>query len=53
MATVFERRVLRLLATTKDILARSKWVVRCGEPDAMLHKASGSDAAPADQIAGR
>jgi hypothetical protein len=35
MTHSFERRVSRALATTKDVMARSQWVVWCFESDQM------------------
>jgi hypothetical protein len=35
MATAFERRVMRALATTTEVVARSQWVIWCFEPETM------------------
>ena len=35
MATAFERRMARALATTTEVVARSQWVIWCFEPEKM------------------
>jgi hypothetical protein len=35
MATAFERRMVRAVATTTEIVARSQWVIWCFEPEKM------------------
>jgi hypothetical protein len=35
MTRTFQRRVLRALATTNEVIARSQWVIWCFEPEKM------------------